>query len=148
MGILKAIFKVFGINSGAVESTPNPRLITNELLLNELANVFATRLKEESVRQRMLFPMCFNVLMHKDDYYNRKDALAMVLPEVVAEFYSIIKKNLSRKYFLTVKRDGEGRPKGFGEPTLTHGILRFSHFLDLWEQCALLPCGERAFLLY
>lgn len=96
MGILKAIFKVFGINSGAVESTPNPRLITNELLLNELANVFATRLKEESVRQRMLFPMCFNVLMHKDDYYNRKDALAMVLPEVVAEFYSIIKKNLSR----------------------------------------------------
>lgn len=96
MGILETIFKVFGINSGAVESTPNPRLITNELLLNELANVFATRLKEESVRQRMLFPMCFNVLMHKDDYYNRKDALAMVLPEVVAEFYSIIKKNLSR----------------------------------------------------
>ena len=47
-----------------------------------------------------------------------------------------------------MKRDRKGRPKGFGEPTLTHGILRFSHFLDLWEQCALLPCGERAFLLF
>ena len=95
MGILKAILEFFGIKRPG-KLTPPPRPITNELLLNELANVFATRLKEESVRQRMLFPMCFNVLMHKDDYYNRKDALAMVLPEVVAEFYSIIKKNLNR----------------------------------------------------
>ena len=97
MGIVKKILDLFGPKDHKSDNDkPNPGLITNELLLNELANVFTSRLKEESVRQRMLFPMCFNVLMHKDDYYNRKDALALVLTEVVNEFYSIIKKNLSR----------------------------------------------------
>lgn len=95
--IFRQILDWFGIVAHNPEPGPKGGGITNEDLLREMANVFELRLKEESVRKRMLFPMCFNVLMHKDDYYNRKDALAMVLHEVVSEFYSIIKKN-SNKY--------------------------------------------------
>lgn len=96
MSILRRILDWFGMGGNNQEPGPKGGGITNEDLLKEMANVFEARLKEESVRKRMLFPMCFNVLMHKDDYYNRKDALAMVLPEVVSEFYSIIRKNLNK----------------------------------------------------
>jgi len=65
--------------------------LTNKMILTELTEHFKTMLNKESVGDRMLYPMAFNVLMDKDDYENRKQAFPFVLPEVVKSFYKVIK---------------------------------------------------------
>ena len=64
--------------------------LTNKVLLNELTSHFKTMLENESVGQRMLYPMSFNILMASADYEERRQSLPFVLPEVVANFYRII----------------------------------------------------------
>lgn len=72
-----------------VEDLSDNRL-TNKRLLEELTSHFKIKVKEESVGQRMLYPMSFNILMDPSDYDDRKPALPFVLPQVVAAFYGII----------------------------------------------------------
>lgn len=67
----------------------NERL-TNKVLLSELTQHFKSELEELSVGRRMIYPMSFNILMHPDDYEQRKDSLPFVLPEIVASFYGVI----------------------------------------------------------
>ena len=64
--------------------------LTNKKILEQLVEVFKSMLENESVGQRMLYPMSFNILMHPDDYDNRKQSLPYVLPEVVLKFHAII----------------------------------------------------------
>lgn len=64
--------------------------LTNKMLLEELTQHFKTMLEEESVGQRMLYPMSFNILMDPADYEARKHSLPFILPEVVSVFYGII----------------------------------------------------------
>lgn len=64
--------------------------LTNKMLLEELTQHFKTMLEEESVGQRMLYPMSFNILMDPADYEARKHSLPFILPEVVSAFYGII----------------------------------------------------------
>lgn len=64
--------------------------LTNKRLLEELTQHFKTMLEEESVGQRMLYPMSFNILMDPADYEARKHSLPFILPEVVSAFYGII----------------------------------------------------------
>lgn len=71
------------------EVVPNNSL-TNKRLLEELTQHFKTMLEEESVGQRMLYPMSFNILMDPADYEARKHSLPFILPEVVSAFYGII----------------------------------------------------------
>ncbi len=78
------------------KSTSNG-LLTNEGLLKELTSHFKTMLKEESVGQRMLYPMSFNILMTPEDYDSRKQSLPFVLPQVVTAFYRIINE-MKQKY--------------------------------------------------
>lgn len=65
-------------------------LLTNKRLLEELTQHFKTMLEEESVGQRMLYPMSFNILMDPADYEARKHSFPFILPEVVSAFYGII----------------------------------------------------------
>jgi len=65
--------------------------LTNERILDELCEHFEDVLMTESVGSRMLYPMSFNILMTPEDYDDRKQALPFVVPEVVANFYNIIK---------------------------------------------------------
>lgn len=65
-------------------------LLTNARLLEELTAQFKKVLKSESVGQRMLYPMSFNILMDPVDYEARRQSLPFVLPEVVSAFYGII----------------------------------------------------------
>lgn len=64
--------------------------LTNKRLLEELTSHFKTMLNTESVGQRMLYPMSFNILMDPSDYNNRKQSLPFILPQVVSAFYGII----------------------------------------------------------
>lgn len=72
------------------EDIASINLLTNKRLLEELTQHFKTVLEEESVGQRMLYPMSFNILMDPDDYEARKQSLPFILPEVVSVFYGII----------------------------------------------------------
>lgn len=87
MDFLKKMLDIF-----KPEKLTNEGLITNEGLLKELSSHFKTMLKSESVGQRMLYPMSFNILMTPEDYESRKQSLPFVLPQVVAGFYKIIKE--------------------------------------------------------
>lgn len=114
------IIKLLGIeNESEPDKVSVPKGMSNQQLLNDLLLLFETSLKNESVRQRMLFPMYFDILMHPDDYNDRKDALAFVLPEVVSSFKEVIDryrneypivKNQSTKWvfqFSPCRVDGE-----------------------------------------
>lgn len=82
------IFKPEGNNTGLA----NDRL-TNKRLLEELKSHFKSVLDVESVGDRMLYPMSFNILMESSDYNDRKQSLPFILPQVVAAFYGIIEEN-------------------------------------------------------
>lgn len=71
--------------------------INNQVLFDELVAHFTYELEELSVQKRMLYPMSFNVLLHPDDYAMRADSFQFILPQIVEEFYKIIKRK-SRKY--------------------------------------------------
>ncbi len=96
MGFLKRLFIIDKPDGGDTPNDLHGRL-TNEGLLKKLSEVFVNYINEESVGQRLIYPMSFNVLMHKNDYESRKETLHLVLPEVISNFYTIIKEK-SREY--------------------------------------------------
>lgn len=88
---MKLVRKLLDIFKGSKDGDGlNSDQLTNKRLLEELTFHFKTMLNSESVGQRMLYPMSFNILMDPVDYNNRKQALPFVLPQVVSAFYSII----------------------------------------------------------
>lgn len=88
---IKVAKKILDIFKGNKEEEGlNNNQLTNKRLLAELTSHFKTMLDAESVGQRMLYPMSFNILMDPVDYNNRKQSLPFVLPQVVSAFYGII----------------------------------------------------------
>lgn len=65
--------------------------LSNKVLLDELVDHFKDQIDRLSVGERMLYPMSFNILLHHDDYASVKESFPFVLPEVVKEFYQVIK---------------------------------------------------------
>lgn len=65
--------------------------LSNKVLLDELVVHFKDQIDRLSVGERMLYPMSFNILLHQDDYASVKESFPFVLPEVVKEFYEVIK---------------------------------------------------------
>lgn len=88
MGIIRTILDLLKIGDNDNTTANDP--LTNKRLLAELVAHFKCMLEDESVGQRMLYPMSFNILMDPIDYENRKQSLPFVLPQVVASFYAII----------------------------------------------------------
>lgn len=88
---MKIIEKMLGVFKGDEDGDGlNCDQLTNKRLLEELTSHFKTMLNAESVGQRMLYPMSFNILMDPADYNNRRQFLPFVLPQVVSAFYGII----------------------------------------------------------
>lgn len=87
---MKYIQKLLDIFKPDREEQDNNESLTNKKLLEELTIHFKTMLNTESVGQRMLYPMSFNILMEPSDYNDRKQSLPFVLPQVVSAFYGII----------------------------------------------------------
>ena len=88
MKLAKKILDIFKVSKEG--DGLNSDQLTNKRLLEELTSHFKTKLNAESVGQRMLYPMSFNILMDPADYNDRKQALPFVLPQVVSAFYGII----------------------------------------------------------
>lgn len=88
---MKFVKKLLDIFKGSKEGDGfNNDHLTNKRLLEELTSHFKTMLNAESVGQRMLYPMSFNILMDPADYNDRRQSLPFVLPQVVSAFYGII----------------------------------------------------------
>ena len=88
MKLVKKLLDIFkGSNEGVGLISDQ---LTNKRLLEELTSHFKTMLNAESVGQRMLYPMSFNILMDPADYNDRRQSLPFVLPQVVSAFYGII----------------------------------------------------------
>lgn len=64
--------------------------LRNNDLLKEFKKLFVDGLKNESLGERMLYPMSFHVLMHPNDYNKKKQAFPFILPEIIKAFYKII----------------------------------------------------------
>lgn len=75
------------------EKNPTSEGMSNRQLLDDLLILFKDVLNKESLGNTMLFPMYFDILMHPDDYNDRKDALAVILPEFVEKFMEVINEN-------------------------------------------------------
>ena len=95
--ILKKFLDIFkggevDINKSETNAPSESDQLTNKRLLAELSSHFRSVLEIESVGQRMLYPMSFNILMNQSDYEDRKQALPFVLPEVISAFYGIIRE--------------------------------------------------------
>lgn len=73
--------------------------LTNKVILDELTQHFKNRLQSESVGQRMLYPMSFNILMDPQDYDARIQAIPFILPVVVDAFYGIMKDALKKNNY-------------------------------------------------
>lgn len=112
-GVLKKI--ISGLKVETDENSSRVPEITNKILLKELVEHFEQATEKLSVRQRILYPMSFNILMHPDDYVQTKESLPFVLPEVIAEFYSSIKK----------KAKSKGKDVRF-DPPATYWFFQFS----------------------
>lgn len=109
-----------GLSLGTIEPESDPKSpkvskVTNKVLLKELVTHFEQSMEELSVGRRLLYPMSFNILMHPDDYNLTKESLPFVLPEVVSQFYAVIKRE--------VKRYGDGVNYA---PPATYWFFQFS----------------------
>lgn len=113
--ILKKVLSLGTIDSEENKPKQSSSKITNKVLLQELVTHFEQSMDELSVGRRMLYPMSFNILMHPDDYNQTKESFPFVLPEVVSQFYSSIKKE-KNKY-----RDGVNC-----SPPATYWFFQFS----------------------
>ena len=93
-GFLKILKQLFAklvnwwrIDDHSMESTFG---MTNRKLMSDLVELFERGIEKESVGERMLYPMSFYVLMHKEDYDDRKKALPILIPEIIKAFYKVI----------------------------------------------------------
>jgi hypothetical protein len=58
----------------------------NTVLVNKVFEVYKKRFKEETVEQEMLFPTCFRIYLHSDDFKARKDAFPVVARAMANKF--------------------------------------------------------------
>ncbi len=106
MSLLKKILNILSPEHNKENSASNDiiesvtetynRSLTNNDILNEIVNHFTTAIEQESVGDRMIYPMSFNIMLHKDDYAQRKQYLEHILPEIVKELHKKIKQLSSR----------------------------------------------------
>ncbi|MDR1763248.1 MAG: hypothetical protein LBR64_04760 [Dysgonamonadaceae bacterium] len=94
MDIFDKIKKAF-LSDSIIDSKQSGQL-NNRVLYKELLDHFEAYIRSESVGRRMIYPMAFDVMLSENDYISRKDALKLVLPEVVDGFYEIVRKYADR----------------------------------------------------
>lgn len=82
--------KILQLGKIGSEESKAKSFLTNSGLMKELEELFTNGLKNESLGERMLYPMSFHVLMHPNDYNKKKQAFPFILPEIIKAFYKII----------------------------------------------------------
>lgn len=94
--MLRKVLDIFAPKP-AVNSVKKDEELSNKVLLAELVEHFKDQIDKLSVGERMIYPMSFNVLLHHEDYAQVKESFPFVLPEVVKEFYKVI-KSMKKSY--------------------------------------------------
>lgn len=94
--MLRKVLDIFAPKP-AVNSVKKDDELSNKVLLAELVEHFKDQIDKLSVGERMIYPMSFNVLLHHEDYAQVKESFPFVLPEVVKEFYKVI-KSMKKSY--------------------------------------------------
>ncbi len=94
--MLRKVLDIFAPKP-AVNSVKKNEELSNKVLLAELVEHFKDQIDKLSVGERMIYPMSFNVLLHHEDYAQVKESFPFVLPEVVKEFYKVI-KSMKKSY--------------------------------------------------
>ena len=103
MGILDKFKKV--VEKGRVEDDDDRRpagqttaggkkLSVNQAFYTQITDYFEQKITADSVGQRMLFDMGYIIWMHPWDHEKIRQQLIAIIPEVVDQFYEIIKKHL------------------------------------------------------
>ena len=90
MGLFKKILDGFKAENESGQSSRRSKELNNQIMLKELMTHFKSMLEYESFGRRMLYPMSFTILMNPEDYRKRLPYLPLVVPEIVAAFYSVI----------------------------------------------------------
>lgn len=78
----------------------NPQPINrgiNKVIAEELTTHFKQFMDAETVDNRILYPMSFNILMHESDYNRAKESVPFILPTIISKFYSLIKTQVAEK---------------------------------------------------
>jgi len=70
--------------------------ISNQKILRELLLCFEASFKRESFGNRMLFHTYFYIILHPDDYADRRPALAEITKQAINHFYKLIAKEKSK----------------------------------------------------
>ncbi len=96
LNIIKKGLSYAAVESSDGQSKLKTSKVTNKVLFQELVTHFEQSMEELSVGRRLLYPMSFNILMHPDDYNMTKKSLPFVLPEVISQFYAVIKREKNK----------------------------------------------------
>lgn len=89
---LKKALSLGVIDKDGEKFSKKPSRMTNKILYKELVDHFEQQMEELSVGNRILYPMSFNIMMHPDDYDATCESFPFILPEVLSQFYAVIKK--------------------------------------------------------
>lgn len=94
--MLKKILDFFAPKP-SMNAPAGSEVLSNKVLLAELREHFKSELDKLSVGDRMLYPMSFKILLHHEDYDNVRESFPFILPEVVKEFYKVI-RSMTKTY--------------------------------------------------
>jgi len=92
MIIRKILNKLLPSSSNVEVVEEGKKCLNNEMLRRELVEHFRQEMDFYSVGRRVLYPMSFNILMHKNDYDKLSMTFPFILPEIIASFYEAIKQ--------------------------------------------------------
>lgn len=66
--------------------------LTNQRMLDELVADFNCQLEAYSFGERMLYPMSFTIVLHREDFNARRESFVFLVPEVLKAFYAILRE--------------------------------------------------------
>lgn len=87
----KAI-NLFKIEKVSDQENMDNSVMKNQDIYENLVTLFNNGISNESFGKTMLFPMSFYIIMHIDDYEDRKKAFPSLVKGTVEEFYRIIEE--------------------------------------------------------
>ncbi len=72
--------------------TKEDDVLSGNIILEDLVELFNYNIKIMSIGRKMVFPMYFQILMHQEDYNEKKTLLPVWTPEIIRNFYQLLKE--------------------------------------------------------
>jgi len=78
-------------------------IIEGNHLLNDMLALFKDSIKRMSIGEKLVYPMSFYIIIHKDDYEEIKQLLPIWTPEIIRNFYEILKQKQEQEGYTNCK---------------------------------------------